>query len=689
MRIGVLGPVTAWRGGDAVPVGGARERYVLAVLSVEVGRVVPVERLIDGLWERPPRSARAQLHNLVSRLRAKLDDGVIITRPTGYALAAHAVEVDLAEFRALVERGRRAAEVGDHGVAEESFGAAVGLWRGAALADVDEEFAGPVRVGWHEERLAAWEGRLAARLALGRYDEVLGEVAPLIAEHPYRERLYEVRMVALVAVGRQVEALEVYREAYRTLDVELGVAPGSALRELERRILRGEVPVARRAAPAVAPRQLPLGLVTPAGRGEVHGEVVTALRAAGPGLAVLVGPGGVGKTALAVAVAHHVVERFPDGQLFATLGGSHRDRVDPHVVVGRFLRALGVAGAVVPEDPEERVALYRSTVADRAVLVVLDDVAAEAQVRPLLPGGSSCATVVTSRHQLGALVGAARWTLPALAVEDSLELLSRVAGAERIAAEVDAAGGIVALCGNLPLALCVAAGRLAVHPTWRVAEFRDRLAEERRRLDELSLGDLDVRAVIAAGYRLLDPSARLLLRRLGLSATPEWPAWVAGALVGGDVDRSLETLADVHLVEVLGRDRVGQERFRLHGLVHDFAAERVAAEESSAERDAALGRVLGGWLVRAGVAEERLGGRGGPDLPDEAIAAPREWFEVESGVLTACVDQASRLGFPEVARGLAACLAGFLALRAESGASRPGSGGRQRGARTGVSARST
>jgi tetratricopeptide (TPR) repeat protein len=516
------------------------------------------------------------------------------------------------------------------------------------------------------------EGRLAAWLALERYDEVLAEVTPLIVEHPYRERLYEMRMVALVAVGRQADALEVYRQAYRKLDEDLGVTPGVALRELEQRVLRGEVTAS---APVVVPRQLPPEMAVLAGRGKVHAEVVGAVRAeGGPGLAVLVGPGGVGKTALAVSVAHHLAGRFPGGQLFATLRGSHRDQADPHVVVGRFLRALGVAGSAVPEDPEERVALYRSTLADRAVLVVLDDAAAEAQVRPLLPGGSSCATVVTSRRQLGALVGAARWTLPALSAEDSLELMARIAGAERVAAEPEAASGIVALCGNLPLAVCVAAGRLAVHPTWRVAEFRDRLAAERRRLDELSLGDLDVRAVIAASYRLLDPPARVLLRRLGLSATPEWPAWVAGALVGAPVERLLETLADVHLVEVLGRDEVGQERFRLHGLVHEFAAERVAAEEPAEERDAAVARVLSGWLERAGVADEGVGhgmqNAVGLDLPlapaDVAgpiAAAPREWFEIESTALTACVEQACRLGLAEVAGGLALRMTGFLAMR--------------------------
>ncbi|PSL52825.1 DNA-binding SARP family transcriptional activator [Saccharothrix carnea] len=660
-----------------MPVGGARERYVLAALLLNADRVTPAERLIGELWSQPPRSARAQLHNLVSRLRARLGDGVIVTRPTGYQLSTRGAEVDLVEFRESAERGRRAAEAGDHAVAEEAFGAALAVWRGPALADVDDERAGPIRAALHEERLAAQEGRLAARLALERYDEVLADVAPLIDEHPYRERLYETRMVALAAVGRQADALEVYRQAYRKLDDDLGVRPGAALRELEQRVLRGEPLVPQRSAPAVVPRQLPPEMAVLTGRGKVHAEVAAALRADhGPGLAVLVGPGGVGKTALAVAVAHQVAVRFPDGQLFATLRGSHRDQADPHVVVGRFLRALGVDGAAVPEDPEERVALYRSVLAERAVLVVLDDAAGEAQVRPLLPGGSSCATVITSRHQFGALVGVARWTLPALHAEDSLELLSRVAGAERVAAEPEAANAIVALCGNLPLAVCVAAGRLAVHPDWPVARLWDRLAEERRRLDELSLGDLDVRAVIATSYGLLDPPARLLLRRLGLAATSEWPAWVAGALVGGDepVDRLLETLADVHLVEVLGRDRVGQERFRLHDLVYEFVAERVAEEEPPQEREAALRRVLSGWLGRAGVADERVGhglqnvvGLDLPLAPDEVAgpiaAAPREWFEVELTTLIACVEQACRHGLAELAGGLALRLTGFLALR--------------------------
>jgi DNA-binding SARP family transcriptional activator len=681
MRFGVLGPVVAWCGGRAVPVGGARERYVLATLLLNADHLTPAERLIDALWPQPPSSARAQLHNLVSRLRGRVGGGVILTRPTGYELSTATAQVDLLDFRGLVERGRRAAETAAFAIAEALLSEALELWRGAALADVADELAGPARAALHEERLAAQEARLDCRLALGRHDDVLADVAPLIGEHPYRERLYETRMLALAAVGRQADALELYRYAYRRFDEELGVTPGPALRELEQRILRGDVPTVGRAAPAVVPRELPPEVASLIGRSKLRAEMAGALRRPdrqGPSVAVLVGPGGVGKTALAVATGRAVLDAFPDGQLFANLRGSHRVPADPHDLLGRFLRRLGVGDSAIPDDPDERVGLYRSTLAERRLLLVLDDAGAEAQVRPLLPGSPSCATLVTSRHQLGALLGATRWTVPALDPEHAVELLTRIVGAERVDAELDAASAIVALCGNLPLATCVAAGRLAVRPLWSLKGLRDRLARERGRLDELTLGDLDVRASIATSYRLLDPPARLLLRRLGLLSAPDWPAWVVAELLGEDVvdrsDRLLETLVDVHLVEPLGADPVGQDRFRLHDLIADFAAERAAAEEPPADRDAALTRVLSGWFGLAAVADERIGhglqgavGLPVPPVPRDAAGpahdAPQQWFETELTALMATVEQAGELGAAEIAGGLALRMVGFLALR--------------------------
>ncbi|MEV4536446.1 BTAD domain-containing putative transcriptional regulator [Asanoa sp. NPDC049518] len=681
MRFGLLGPVVAWCGGRVVPVGGARERYVLATLLLNADRLTPADRLVNTLWPHPPSSARAQLHNLVSRLRGRVGGRFIVTRPTGYEFSTAGAEVDLIDFRELVEQGRRAAATASFALAEASYTEALALWRGSALADVAEELAGPARAALHEERLAAHEARLVSRLALGRHDEVLADVTPLIAEYPYRERLYETQMRALASVGRRVDALQLYRDAYRTFDEELGVTPGPTLRALQQRILSGEVPELDDPAPVVFPRELPPEVSVLTGRDKLRAEIAATLRhpaGGGPAVAVLVGAGGVGKTALAVVAGGAVRDAFPDGQLFANLRGSHRARTDPHSLLGRFLRRLGVRDSVVPDDPDERTGLYRSTLAERRLLVVLDDAGSEAQVRPLLPGSPSCAVLITSRFQLGALLGAQRWTVPALDPQDSLELLARLVGADRVEAEPEAAHAVVTLCGNLPLATCVAAGRLAGRRHWRLEDFRDRLARERGRLDELALGDLDVRASIATSYDLLDPPARLLLRRLGLVAAPDWPAWVASALLGDDGDalsgRLLETLADVHLIEVLGPDAVGQDRFRLHDLIADFAAERAAAQEHPADRDAALTRVLSGWAALAAVADERLGhglqgavGLPVPPVPRGAEGAardaPQQWFETELTALLATVEQAATSDAAEILGGLAMRMVGFLVLR--------------------------
>lgn len=690
MRIGVLGPVVAWRGERTVPVGGARERYVLATLVLNADRLTPADRLIDELWAVPPPTARAQLHNLVSRLRSRLGGGVIVTRPTGYELSSAAATVDVLAFRELVARGRAAMDAGDLRPAETALTDALALWRGPALADVTAERAASVRLALHEERLVAREARLVCRLALGRHDEVLAEVEPLIAEHPYREGLAETAMLVLAAVGRQADALQLYRQVYRRLQDDLGVSPGASLAELEQRILRGTVPAVGRTAPAVVPRQLPPQTPALTGRHTIVTEVAAALtEGRGPATTVvtLVGPGGVGKTALAVAAARRVAAAFPDGQLFAVLRGAHRDPVDPHDLAGRFLRDLGVEGPAVPADPDERICLYRSTLAGRRVLLILDDAATEAQVRPLLPGSASSAALVTSRHQLAALLAPARWTVPALDPAESVELIASIAGGQRVAAEPEAAREVAALCGNLPLATCVAAARLTVHPQWTVAELRDRLAGERGRLDELAIGDLDVRASIATSYHLLAPAARLLLRRLGVAATTDWPAWFAaelldddGAVAGGVGDggalarRLLDVLAEVHLIEPLGLDAVGQQRYRLHDLIAAFAAERAAAEEKPAEVDAALARVLSGWAGLAGVADERAGhgmqsAAGLPvwpvprDADNPARTSPREWFDVEWPGLVAAVQQAVDLGAAEIAAELALRLSGFLAMR--------------------------
>ncbi|MFI7673712.1 BTAD domain-containing putative transcriptional regulator [Actinophytocola sp. NPDC049390] len=687
MEFGVLGPVAVWDDGRPIAIGSGRQRFVLAALLLNAGRLTSTDRLVDALWDDPPSTARPQLHNVISNIRRRLraatggDGELIVTRPAGYELHLGTHGLDLVRFRDLVAQGRQAGSGGDHGRAAELFAGALALWRGPALADVADDLAATTRALLGEERVSAAEARLEAQVALGRYDDVLHELEPVLADHPYRERLHEIRMAALAASGRRADALAAYRKLYRLFSDDLGVEPGPALRDLEQRILRGEPP-APAPRPVTVPRQLPASSPILTGRDELIDEIAADLaradQAAGQ-VRVLVGPGGVGKTSLALAAARRADHAFPDGQLYADLRGAQNAPADPHAVVGRFLRTLGVRGAEVPDDRDERIALYRSHLAGRRVLVVLDDAAGEEQVRPLLPATPGSQALVTSRRRLDALLGATRWSVPVLAPGDAVALLAAVIGEQRVGGAPEAAEAVVELCGRLPLAVCVAAARLAVHPEWTLEEFRGRLADQVGRLDELSVGDLDVRASIELSYQALDEPLRVLLRRLGLLLTPDWPTWVAQELVGepstARVERMLERLVETHLLEPLGRDAVGQYRYRLHDLIHAFAAERAEAEDPADERAEAVGKVLSSWLALATEADQRAdhhtiysSGLEAVAAPQVAVRAtrdqPRAWLEVERANLTGAMEQASAQGHAEMAGLLALRMSGFLALRA-------------------------
>ncbi len=680
----MLGPVVAWDDGRPIGVGSGRQRFLLATLLLNAGRLTSTDRLVDAMWDDPPSTARAQLHNMMSNIRRRLcgADGLILTRPTGYELHLGEHGLDLLTFRELVDRGRQAGSSGNHERAAELFAGALALWRGPALADVADDLAGTTRQLLGEERVTAAEARLEAQLALGRYDDVLRELDPLLADHPYRERLHEIRMAALAAAGRRADALAAYRGLYRLFADDLGVEPGPALRDLEQLILRGEAPPTAVAPPPVAtPKQLPASSPILTGRAELIDEICADFDtgAATGQVRVLVGPGGVGKTSVALAVARRVGAAFPDGHLYADLRGAHDRPADPHAVIGRLLRTLGVTGAHVPDDRDERVALYRSHLAGRRTLLVLDDAAGEEQVRPLLPGTASSQVLVTSRRRLGALLGATRWTVPVLSPDNAVALLAAVIGAERAGGDPAAAAAVVALCGRLPLAVCVAAARLAVHPEWTLEDFRCRLADQWGRLDELSVGDLDVRASIELSYQALDEPLRVLLRRLGLLAAADWPTWVAQELTAepstARVERMLDRLVETHLIEPLGRDAVGQSRYQLHDLIQTFAAERAAAEDDPAERAEAVAKVLSCWLALATEADQRAdhhtiyaSGLASVAAPQVAVRAtrdqPRAWLEVERAGLTSALEQASAQGHAELAGLLALRMSGFLALRA-------------------------
>jgi tetratricopeptide (TPR) repeat protein/transcriptional regulator with XRE-family HTH domain len=437
--------------------------------------------------------------------------------------------------------------------------------------------------------------------------------------------------------------------------------------------------------PAV-PSQLPSDIADFTGRAELVARLSDLLardpdgsRSAAVAVAAVVGGGGVGKTILAVHVAHRVRGRFPDGQLHVDLRGAEASPAAPEEVLGRFLRALGVKAAAMPERLDERAELYRSLLAGRRVLVVLDNAAGETQLIPLLPGSPTCGVLVTSRAPLTGLAGIRRVELEVLPAGQAVELLGRIVGPGRVAAEPGEAAELARLCGCLPLALRVAGARLAARPHWRLAQLVERLSDERRRLDELTHGHLAVGASLALSYRVLEPAVQTLFRRLGLLQAPDVAAWTAAALLDTSVERATELadrLVDARLLQVTGRDATGQVRYRLHDLVGVYARERAEVEDPPAERAAALARAFGAWLHLAERADARLGNpllepvygtapRWQVDQPttERLLADPLAFLEAEGAGLVAAVTQAARLGMAGLSWELTSALTQSLATR--------------------------
>jgi tetratricopeptide (TPR) repeat protein/transcriptional regulator with XRE-family HTH domain len=461
-------------------------------------------------------------------------------------------------------------------------------------------------------------------------------------------------------------------------------------------------------AAASSPHQLPPDIADFIGRTELVGKLqelfAGQLGGAGaePGMSPVVvcalgGKAGVGKSALAVHVAHRLASEFRDGQLYASLGGGGTEGwgsaaqrpltpLDPAEILSRFLRALGVDGAAIPDSVEERAALFRSRLAGMRVLVVLDDAADEAQLRPLLPGSPGSAVLVTGRARLTALEGAHLVYLDVLDTNQAIALLARITGAQRVAAEPDAAVSIVAACGRLPLAVRIAGARLASRPHWPLSRMADLLANEHRRLDELAHGDLEVRASLSLSYRGLGQEHRRLFRQLGLLHAPDLPAWVAGALLElslAQAEELMEDLVDSQLVDLARWDAMGQPRYRLHELAHAFALERAQAEEPVEHQQAALERTLSGWLALAARADQRLpvgslvddrraaaSWQVTPAVADKLLTDPLAWFEAERAALMTAIHQASTPDLVstngpavELAWRLAGSMAAFFQLR--------------------------
>jgi len=676
MRVRLLGPVDVVVDGAMRPVRGLRRKAVLAVLALHRGEIVSTDRLIDTVWgEAAPSTAVNTVQSHVSHLRQVLGSkAAILARPPGYVLdlGEDATDVEVAER--LIRHGARSADRAD---GARQLRAALALWRGRPLVDVAglawlEEQAGRLDQLW----LHATQALIEIRLALGEHAQLLPELEDLVRQHPFDEQLHGQLILALYGTGRQGDALAAYRRLRRALNDDLGIDPSPALRDLEAAILRQDPtldlpPPAMTlpAAPAPVPAQLPLAVRAFGGRDGELAELDallpgTAQQAAGQPGAVVVsavsGTAGVGKTALAVHWAHRVAARFPDGQLYVNLRGFDPTgpALDPATAVRGFLDAFEVPAHCIPEDLPAQTAMYRSLLAGKRVLVVLDNARDVEQVRPLLPGTAGCMAIVTSRNQLTGLVaaeGAHHVTLDLLTPPAARDLLARRLGAGRVAGEPDAVDAIIASCARLPLALAIAAARAATNAGFPLAALAAELRESSGALDALHSGDpaTDVRAVFSWSYRTLSPDAARLFRLLGLHPGPDFAAPAAASLAGiGTPGQVRALLAELTRAHLLTEHAPG--RYTFHDLLRAYATELANGIEANEQRRTARHRIQDHYLHTAYPAALLLNPHRDPialTRPQPGVTPERltdhqqalAWFTAELRVLLAILNDATCL----------------------------------------------
>ncbi|GAA2605154.1 BTAD domain-containing putative transcriptional regulator [Dactylosporangium fulvum] len=576
-----------------ITVAAPRERILLALLLLREGQLVPVQQVVTALWDtHPPPTARAQVHSCVSRLRqllrrAGLPEDLVITEPTGYRIKVGPEDLDAALFATRVERGRAAAADGDLAGARDELRAALALWRGRPLADVDSDVVRAAAAHLDEQWTAAMAFCLDLELQLDLAEEILAEVADLVERFPHHEQFRGQLMTALARTGRRADALAVFRRGRALLAEELGIEPGAELVELHRRILTGDVslllpqlPQPPRIGLRRPARCLPRDIADFAGRADTVQRLVDALSNGPQTVLAIDGMAGTGKTTLAVRAAHAASDRYPDGQLYLDLRG-HSDRapLDPGEALGALLRQLEVPAERVPAALDDRAVLWRTELADRQVLVLLDNALDTTQVLPLLPGTANTGVIITSRRRLGGLDGAQPVSLDVLPLDDAVELLRRTVG-DRALADPERTEEVAELCGRLPLAVRLAAARLQHRPTWTVADLAARLRTADRRLPELAVDGRTVAAAFTLSYQQLPVPLQGLFRVLGLHPPGDFEPAAAAALAElpvAEAEALLEDLVDVHLVEAPAAGR-----YRLHDLLRDYAAQLAAAEAHAA-----------------------------------------------------------------------------------------------------------
>jgi DNA-binding SARP family transcriptional activator/tetratricopeptide (TPR) repeat protein len=688
MEFRMLGPVEVWAAGQLVDVGPPRQRGVLAALAIDSGRPVQMDTLIDRVWgEAPPPGARQTLYVYLTRLRHALGAAgtpapALLRRSGGYLLDVAPDRVDIHRFRNLIDQARDPRRAGPERV--ELLRQALGLWRGAPLADLSGRWPAQVRERWHRERLDAAVRWARLETELGNQTSVIDPLTELTAEYPIVEPLAAALIRALYQAGRGAEALDCYARTCRHLAEELGVDSGTELRQLHQTILRATAPapappagVATRPVPA----QLPLDVRGFAGRA-AELDMLNALVTADDRATTVVtiwGTAGVGKTALAVHWAHLVRQRFTDGQLYVNLRGFSPagTAMSPAEAVRRFLEALDVPVQRIPADLEAQAALFRTLLTGRRMLVLLDNARDPGQIRPLLPGAPGCLVLITSRNQLTGLVaaeGAHALPLDLPSPGEARDLLARRIGHDRTAAERDAVNEIVTGCARLPLALAIVAARATAHPRLPLTTVAADLRDTYRRLDALATGDsgTDVRAVFTSSYQALTPPAARLFRLIGLHPGPDITTLAAASLAGIAATEVRPLLAELTHAHLADEHTAG--RYTCHDLLSGYATEQAHALDSRTERIQAVQRLLDHYLHTAHAAALLVD----PHRSPITLAPPRpgvtpeplttqdqamSWFAAERLVLLAAIRHAADAGSDTHVWQLGWSLATFLDLQ--------------------------
>lgn len=590
MRFQVLGPLEVTTSAGPLVISAKRPRALLAILLLHANEVVSIDRIIDGLWPgEPPRSALENVRTYVSQLRwllgradnGRTDNGGaageregskarLESHPAGYRLLTAPEELDLLRFGTLAASGSRALQFTDYSSAAFLLGEAIELWRGAPLPELE---LGPA-VRARTVALEEWRWRIQtdwirARFALGQHAELVAVLREIIGERPFDESLRCLLMTALCAIGRTSDALSAFAEARQTLVHELGIDPGPELRRVQAAILNGDVITAQQHPSIVIPPYAQIPHLLPASgpgfvgreaelrkiRGLVDGAPPDPARYAT--VVVIGGPPGVGKTATAVAAAARMAAEYPHGQLYVDLGASTGRPLSVGDAVARLLTGFGISPETTSVSTDRCQSLYRSLLAERRMLVLLDDAVDDEQVLPLIPSSGQSLVLVTSRRYLVGMGCHARLNLEPLSDEDALGMLGRIVGAQRISDEPAAALAIVRACGGLPSAIQIAGARLAALAGHPLQVLADRLADTDRVLDELSLDGLSLSESFAASYRSLNPAAQRCFRMLGVLDPDHITATAVGKLLrlsAALADRQLECLVHEGLLRPARND---------------------------------------------------------------------------------------------------------------------------------------